>query len=144
MSMADLARLGFAMQRAATVLLRGTGGRAVTLRMPRPGVAGEVAEQLGLGTPTFDAVELAPTMLRPLDGAGAGGQSRWELLVAASAMAEVLNSHQVVDALALLAASGGVLADGVLMQVESVSHSEVSGVPCVYRLTLRQATDCEL
>ena len=45
----------------------------VLLRVPAPAVAGDVTEQLGLATPEFQDVELAPVVFRRARRAGGGG-----------------------------------------------------------------------
>ena len=71
--------------RAADALLRATGGRAVMLRMPAPAVAGNDGEQLGLATPQFQDIELAPVAFRK-------AESTSTLLVSGSAVKAVVGS----------------------------------------------------
>ena len=71
-AMGDLLSGSGAAVRTADVLLRGIGGRSVMLRMPALASAGDVAEQLGLATPEFQDVELAPGGLSL--GTGASGR----------------------------------------------------------------------
>lgn len=124
--------------RAADVLLRCAGGRAVLLRMPAPASAGDVAEQLGLETPQFQDVELAPVVFRTARARVAEGKAaRWELLVSASAVERLAGSLGYAAAGVLFADAFGVLVDGVLMAVESATGSELGGAPYVYRLVLR-------
>src|SRR5665213_1558946 len=80
-AMADLLSASAAAVRAADVLLRCAGGRAVMLRMPAPASAADVAEQLGLAGPEFQDVELAPVAFRTARARVAEGKAaRWELL----------------------------------------------------------------
>jgi len=101
------------------------------LRMPAPASAGDVGEQLGLAVPEFQDVELAPVVL--LRGKG----TQRELLVSAAAVNALVGSMGYSAGSVLFADAFGVLLDGVLMAVESVAESELSGSPYVYRLTLR-------
>ena len=142
-AMADLGNASIVAQRAADVLLRCAGGRAVLLRMPAPANAGDTTEQLGLAVPTFQDVELAPVVFRkarqaasPLSAAIDKGAT-WELMVSATAVNALVGSLGYSAASILFATAFGVLIDGVLMEVESATESEVGGAPYVYRLVLR-------
>ena len=137
-AMADLLSASTAAVRAADVLLRCAGGRAVMLRMPAPANAGEAAEQLGLAVPAFQDLELAPVAFRTARARVAEGKAtRWELLVSASAVEALVGSLGYAAVTVLFAEAFGVLVDGVLMTVESATGSEIGGIPYVYRLMLR-------
>lgn len=124
--------------RAADVLLRGVGGRAVMLRMPALAGGGNAAEQLGLATPEFQDIELAPVVFRTVRARVAEGKAaRWELLVSATVVRALLGSLGYGAAEALFGAAFGVLVDGVLMTVESATGAEVGGAAYLYRLVLR-------
>ena len=138
--MANLTRLGVAAQRSAEAILRGAGGRAVMLLMPEPGVQGDVTEQLGLATPTFAEVELAPVFLRVLSGTTAGEGQRWEMVVAAAPVAEAAGGPELETVLALFGAAAGVVVDGVLLQIKGVSFRDVAGVPYLYQIELLGVT----
>jgi hypothetical protein len=130
--MADLSMNAVAMRRAADVLLRGVGGRAVVLRMPGPASVGDVAEQLGLAVPEFQDVELAPVALER------GNGTTRTMLVSANAVNAMVGSTGFSAASVLFANAFGVLVDGVLMEVESVTETELGGVPYIYRVALRE------
>jgi phage-related minor tail protein len=139
--MADLLSGSAAAVRAADVLLRCAGGRSVLLRMPVQASAGDETEQLGLAVPTFQDVELAPVVFRKsrqavTTQAAVGKVARWELMVSASAVEALVGSLGYSAASVLFATAFGVLIDGVLMAVESVTESEVFGSPYVYRLVV--------
>ena len=121
-----------ARRRAADVLLRGVGGRAVVLRMPGPASVGDVAEQLGLAVPEFQDVELAPVALER------GNGTTRTMLVSATAVNGLVGSMGYSAASVLFANAFGVLVDGVLMEVESVTETELGGVPYIYRVALRE------
>ena len=126
-------------RRAADVLLSCAGGRAVLLRMPAPGTAGDVTEQLGLATPEFQDVELAPVVFRKARVATAEGKAaEWELMVSATAVNALVGSLGYSAASVLFADAFGVLVDGVLMEVEAVTESEVGGSPYVYRVVVKE------
>jgi hypothetical protein len=137
-AMGELRDASITMRRAADVLLRCGGGRAVLLRMPAPATAGDTTEQLGLATPTFQDAELAPVVFRKARATTADGKAaRWELMVSATAVNALVGSLGYSAASVLFATAFGVLIDGVLMEVESATESEVGGAPYVYRLVLR-------
>jgi hypothetical protein len=124
--------------RAADNLLRGAGGRRVLLRMPGLASAGDVTEQLGLAVPEFQDLELAPVVFRKARATTAVGEAaKSELMVSATAVHALVGSLGYSAASVLFATAFGVLIDDVLMEVESATESEVSGVPYVYRLVLK-------
>jgi hypothetical protein len=126
-------------RRTADVLLSCAGGRSVLLRMPAPATAGDVTEQLGLATPEFQDVELAPVVFRKARVATAEGKAAtWELMVSATAVSALVGSPGYSAASVLFADAFGVLVDGVLMEVESVTESEIGGSPYVYRVVVKE------
>ena len=138
--MADLTASGPGIQRVAESVLRAAGGEAVLLRMPVAGVAGVVAEQLGLVAATFADSELAPVVLRETSaGAGEAGE-RWELLVGGSAVAGLAGDATVASALGLFAQALGVVKDGVLLRIETVSYRTVGTAVYLYRVELRESS----
>jgi hypothetical protein len=136
--MADLVSGSTAAVRAADVLLRGAGGRAVLLRIPAQASAGDMTEQLGLAVPEFQDAALSPVVFRKArTTASVGKVAQWELMVSATAVQALVGSLGYSSASVLFATAFGVLIDGVLMEVESATESEVYGAPYVYRLVLR-------
>jgi hypothetical protein len=137
-AMGELRDASITARRAADVLLSCAGGRSVMLRMPAPANAGDTTEQLGLAVPTFQDMELAPVVFRKARATTAEGKAaRSELMVSATAVNALVGSLGYSAASVLFATASGVLIDGVLMEVESATESEVGGVPYVYRLVLR-------
>lgn len=116
--------------RAADALLRATGGRAVMLRIPAPAVAGNDTEQLGLATPQFQDVELAPSVFRK-------AESTKTLLVSGSAVEAVVGSLKFNSAEVLFETAVGVVIDGVLYTILSNTASTSDGSTYVYSLELR-------
>jgi hypothetical protein len=116
--------------RAADALLRATGGRAVMLRMPAPAVAGNDGEELGLATPQFQDVELAPSVFRK-------AESTSTLLVSGSAVQAVVGSLKFNSAEVLLETAVGVVIDCVLYTIVSNTASTSDGSTYVYSLELR-------
>ena len=121
--------------RNADVLLRAMGGAAATLRMPAPAVPDSPAEQLGLATPAFQDLPLAPVVFRKARATVAEGKpAKWELLVSASAVAQAVGSLAFSSASLLFAQALGVLIDGELFEIVSATAEEAFGRPYVYRL----------
>jgi hypothetical protein len=116
--------------RAADALLRASGGRAVMLRMPAPAVAGNDGEQLGLATPQFQDVELAPTVFRK-------AESTATLLVSGSAVKVVVGSLKFNSAEVLFETVVGVVIDSVVYTILSSTTSTSDGKTYVYSLELR-------
>ena len=116
--------------RAADATLRATGGRAVLLRMPAPAVAGNDGEQLGLATPLFQDVELAPAVLRK-------AESTKTLLVSGSAVKAVLGTLEFNSAEVLFETAFGVVIDGLLYTILSSTAATSDGATYVYSLELR-------
>lgn len=152
--------------RAADTLLRALGGRTVTLRMPAPAVPADPTEQLGLATPQFQDIPLAPAVYRKARatisvGATAGtpfiarsdmsGSVRSELLISATAVQRIVGSLAYASASMLFANAVGILAEPVtasgtdsdaasnagLLEIVAASAEEAHGQPYVYRLILR-------
>ena len=116
--------------RAADTLLRANGGRAVKLRLPAPAVANNDGEQLGLATPQFQDVELAPVAFRKLE-------SRTVLLVSGSAVKVVVGSLQFNSAEVLFETALGIVIDCLLYTILSNTASTADGETLVYSLELR-------
>ncbi len=124
--------------RVADVLLRAVGGRTVMLRMPAPAVPADVTEQLGIATPAFQDLPLAPVVYRKARATVAAGKAtRWELLVSASAVMTLVGSLAYASASVLFANAFGVLSDDELLEIVSATEEQVFGQPYVYRLVLR-------
>jgi hypothetical protein len=136
-AMADLLKASGAAIRATDVLLRGTGGRAVLLRLPAPAIPGGATEQLGLAIPQFQDMELAPVAIFAAKaGNDKTGVTR-RLVVSATAVNGMVGSLGYSSASVLFATAFGVVVDGVTLEVLSAVEYEIGGVPYAYQLTLR-------
>jgi hypothetical protein len=123
--------------RVADVLLRAMGGRSVKLRMPAPAVPADVTEQLGIATPLFQDLPLAPVVFRKARATVAAEKAaRWELLVSASAVELIVGSLAFASASLLFAQAFGVLVDDELLEIISATEEQAFGRPYVYRLVL--------
>ena len=145
--------------RAADVLLRAMGGRSVLLRMPAPAVPADPTEQLGLATPLFQDLPLAPCVYRKARATLAATTdppkpAKSELLVSASAIERIVGSLAFASASVLFANAAGILAgpaadsgastDSELLEIVSASAEEAFGQPYVYRLILRAPLAAEV
>jgi hypothetical protein len=155
--------------RAADVLLRAMGGRSVMLRMPAPAVPADPTEQLGLATPQFQDIPLAPCVYRKARATitaateagapsklrlGGNGGIQSELLVSAFAVERIVGSLAYASASVLFANAVGILAgpasdsdasaDADLLEIVSASAEEAFGQPYVYRLVLRAPLAAEV
>ena len=136
--MSDLVSGAIAAVRAADVLLRAMGGRTAMLRMPAPAVAADVTEQLGIATPMFQDLPLRPVVYRKARATVAEGKAaKWEMLVSASVIENLVGSLTYASASVLFAAAFGVLSDDELLEIVSATEEQVFGQPYVYRLVLR-------
>jgi len=129
--MADLLQQGDGVRRAAEAALRTNGGGSVYLRMAAPAAVGYDAEQLGLATPEFNDIELAPAVFHKAD-------SVKQLLVSAVAVEAVVGSlgYDAVDV--LFETAVGVVIDGVVYAITGSSSSQAMGTVYCYSLTLEQ------
>ena len=136
--MSDLVSATGAAARATDVLLRAVGGRTVMLRMPAPAVPADVTEQLGIATPTFQDLPLAPVVYRKARATVTVGEAaRWELLVSATVVEALVGSLAYASASVLFTTAFGVLSDDELLEIVSATEEQVFGRPYVYRLVLR-------
>lgn len=126
-------------RRVAATLLRAAGGRSVMLRLPAAATPGDATEQLGLAAPAFQDVELSPVVYRRVRTVATKGMGvRREMLASAETVEAAAGVLGGSAANVLFADAAGVVVDGVLMEVESVTASEVFGVPYLYRVVLRE------
>lgn len=126
--MADLLSSDAAV-RSADALLRANGGRAVLLRLPAPAVANNDGEQLGLATPLFQDVELAPAAFR-------AAAKTSTLLISGSAVKAVVGSLKFNSAEVLFETAAGVVVDGVLYAILSSTATTADGATYLYSLDL--------
>jgi len=128
-----------AIQRMADALLRGVGGRSVKLRLPAPAAGGDVTEELGLATPSFQDVAMWPVAFRRVWAKTSEGKAtEKELLVSAKTVEGMVGSLGHASASVLFAGAFGVLVDDVLLEIVSVSAAEAMGEVYAYRLVLRE------
>jgi hypothetical protein len=129
--------------RLADTLLCGVGGRTVLLHMPAPAVPNDLGEQIGLATPEFQDIPLAPVVFRKIRAttgtAEKPKEATCELLVSASAVNRIGGSLAFDSADVLFAQAGGVMVDGTLYGITWAARAEAFGSVFLYRLGLRGA-----
>jgi hypothetical protein len=127
-------------QRVATALLRASGGTTACLQMPPLQGDSTNAGQLGLDSPGFLSLPLAPAVFRKARVAMQDGQlPKYELLISADAVAAQVTQLQLSSAQALFAMASGVVVAGKLFLIEAASASECQGRAYLYRLLLQEA-----
>jgi hypothetical protein len=136
--MSDLLQSNTTAARSTDILLRAVGGRSVTLRMPAPAVAADITEQLGLATPQFQDLPLAPVVFRKARAVTTAGKpTKFELMVSATAVLGIVGSLAFASASLLFANALGILVDDELFEITSATDEQAFGQPYVYRLVLR-------
>jgi hypothetical protein len=130
-------------QSMTNALMRGVGGRSVLLHLPAPAIPGDLGEQLGLATPQFQDVPLAPALFRRVRAktgtADKPDEDSYELMVSAAAVERAAGTLGFNAADVLFAEAAGVLIDGILYGITWVATAEAFGSPYLYRLGLRGA-----
>ena len=106
--------------------------------------AGTQQSEIGLMATTFGEVAVSPAVMRKLRPTWQeGGQSKWEMLLSATGVAQVVNAMDLASAESLfqmsmsvsLTAGGG----GQSYLIESIAANEAMGQVYLYRLLLREA-----
>lgn len=125
--------------RAADALLRSMGNTAVTLRLPSSLAIGGTSSEIGITPPSFDDVDLTPAAVRSLPGSqsvqtGGNVRGRFELLVSATAVLAQVEKRNVDSAEDLFASALGVIHNGTLLRIESLTADEYSGSAYLYRV----------
>jgi len=128
-----------AAQLLANALLRSVGGTSALLRVTASS-SDPCMSELGLLASTFAQVVLAPVAMRKLRPTWKeGGESKWELLVSATSVAQQVNALDLQSAQALFAMTLAVTVAGQDYLIESIASNEVFGQVYLYRLLLREA-----
>ncbi len=121
--------LGVNAVRLAETAMAANGGFFAQLRMPGMAASGDDAEQLGLGSPTFDDEPVGPAVWRKVGVDTA-------LLLGASAVCVLVGSKGFASAQALFEAAAGVVVDEVFYTITKSEPILSGGEPCGYRLSV--------
>lgn len=124
----------------ADALLRSVGGTTALLR-----VTGTNAEstqpEVGLVATTFQDVVVSPVIMRKLRPSWQeNGESKWELLVSATSIGVQVNALDLASAQSLFSLTLAVTVANQDYLVESVASNEAFGLPYLYRILLREAS----
>ncbi len=129
----------WAPQMLADALLRSVSGTCAQLRVTATNADTSMFE-LGLVPTTFVDVVLSPVVMRKLRPVWQqGNESKWELLVSATSVAEQVSSLQLDSAQSLFSMALAVTVGGQDYLIDAIATTEAFGQPYLYRLSLREA-----
>lgn len=118
-------------RRTSAMMLRGSGGTQVQLRLSAPAGA-TVADELGIVHGDAREVTVGPVLLRSVSGGAS-------MLVSADVLEEALQLHDSRAVREALRDATGVMAFGEWMLMDSIEVREVAGSAYLYRIALRWA-----
>jgi hypothetical protein len=128
-----------ATQMLADALLRSVAGSTALLRVTGANADTSVSE-LGLVASTFLSVVISPVVLRKLRPSWQeGGESKWELMVSATSVAQQVSALDLLSAQSLFSMTLAVTVAGQDYVIESIASNEAFGQVYMYRLLLREA-----
>lgn len=123
----------------ADALLRSMTGTTDLLRVTGVNTDTSMSE-VGLVATTFAEVAISPAVMRKLQPTWQeGGQSKWELMVSATSVAQQVNALNLSSAQALFATTLAVTVGAQDYLIESIASNEAFGQVYLYRLLLREA-----
>jgi hypothetical protein len=126
-------------QMLADALLRSVAGATALLRITGANADTGMSE-VGLVATTFLDVVVSPVVLRKLRPSWQeGGESKWELMVSATSVAQQVSALDLLSAQSLFAMTLAVTVGGQDYLIESVASNEAFGQVYLYRLLLREA-----
>ncbi len=127
-------------RRVAAALLRADGGTTACLQMPPLQGDSSNAGQIGLDSPGFLSLPLAPVVFRKARvSMQDGALPKYELLVSAQAVEAAVGQQKLSSAQTLFTMASGVVVAGKLFLIEAISASESQGELYLYRLLLQEA-----
>ncbi len=118
--------------RAAEAMLRALGGESVSLLFPVATAAPDLNDELGLAVAAMEEVAFAPVVVRAL--VPDNGHARRELLFAASAIRAQVDARPSPTPEALFQSAVGVLHQGRLLRIASVTPELFAGEAYLYRV----------
>jgi hypothetical protein len=128
-----------ATQMLADALLRTVAGATALLRVTGA-TTDTSSSEMGLVATTFAEVPVSPVLMRKLRPSWQeGGQSKWELLVSATAVEQQVMTLDLPSAQSLFAMTLAVTVAGHDYLIESIDSNEAFGQVYLYRLLLREA-----
>lgn len=126
-------------QMLADALLRTAGGATALLRVTPANTGGAMSE-VGLVATTFAEVVISPVVMRKVHSTLKDDeQSKWELLVSATAVEKQVCALNLASAQALFSATLAVTVGGQDYLIASIAANEAFGQTYVYRLLMRES-----
>jgi hypothetical protein len=126
-------------QMLADALLRSVTGATALFRVTGANT-GTTQSEVGLVATTFAEVPISPALMRKLRPTWQeDGESKWELLISATGVAQQVNALSLETAQSLFSMTLAVTVAGQDYLIESVAANEAFGQVYLYRLLLRQA-----
>jgi hypothetical protein len=123
----------------ADALLRSMTGTTALLRVTGTNTDTNQSE-VGLVATTFYEVVVSPVVMRKLQPTWQEkSESKWELFVSATSVAQQVNALDLASAQALFAMTLAVTVAGQDYLIESIASNEAFGQVYLYRLLLREA-----
>ena len=127
-------------QMLADALLRSVSGTTALLRITNTSTDTSTSE-VGLVATAFVEAPLSPVLMRKMRPTWQeGGESKWELLVSATSVAQQVNALDLASAQALFSMTLAVTVAGQDYLIESTASNEAFGQVYLYRLLLREAS----
>ena len=125
-------------QMLADALLRSVSGTSAQLRITGANPDSSMSE-LGLVSTMFVEVTISPVVMRKLRPTWQdGNDSKWELLVSATAVQQQVSALDTASAQSLFAMTLAVIVAGQSYVIDSVASNEAFGQVYLYRLLLRE------
>jgi len=126
-------------QMLADALLRSVAGTRALLRVTGTNADTSMSE-VGLVATTFLDVVVSPVVMRKLRPSWQeGGESKWELLVSATSVAQQVSALDFLSAQSLFSMTLAVTVSGQDFVIESIASNEAFGQVYLYWLLLREA-----
>ena len=123
----------------ADALLRSVAGTRALLRVTGTNADTSMSE-VGLVATTFLDVVVSPVVMRKLRPSWQeGGESKWELLVSATSVAQQVSALDFLSAQSLFSMTLAVTVSGQDFVIESIASNEAFGQVYLYWLLLREA-----
>jgi hypothetical protein len=126
-------------QMLADALLRSMTGTTALLRVTGTNTDTSQSE-VGLVATTFYEVVVSPVVMRKMRPTWQEkNESKWELFISATSVAQQVNALELESAQALFAMTLAVTVAGQDYLIESIASNEAFGQVYLYRLLLREA-----
>ena len=125
-------------QRTTDSLLRAFGSAAVALRFPGLPSGSPTGAQLGLAAIATEDVAISPAVVRPKGQATTANSQQYELLLSATAIADIRDQRGFASDAALFNAALGAVINGALLRITSFSTEMIGSTPVLHRLVVSE------